>query len=30
MGIVLFWLVAWAEHVAIPWHSSQKEYTPTA
>jgi NitT/TauT family transport system permease protein len=30
MGVVLFWLVASAERFAIPWHSSQKEYTPTA
>lgn len=30
MGVVLFWLVASAERLAIPWHSSQKEYTPTA
>lgn len=30
MGVVLFWLVARAERLAIPWHVSQKEYTPTA
>jgi NitT/TauT family transport system permease protein len=30
MGVVLFWLVACAERVAIPWHASQKEYAPTA
>jgi NitT/TauT family transport system permease protein len=30
MGVVLFWLVAWAERFAIPWHASQKDYTPTA
>ena len=30
MGVVLFWLVALAERFAIPWHASQKEYTPTA
>ena len=30
MGVLLFWLVAWGERVAIPWHASQKEYTPTA
>ena len=30
MGVVLFWLVAIAERFAIPWHSSQKEYSPTA
>jgi NitT/TauT family transport system permease protein len=30
MGVLLFWLVAWAERLAIPWHASQKDYTPTA
>jgi NitT/TauT family transport system permease protein len=30
MGVVLFWIVARAERLAIPWHASQKEYTPTA
>jgi len=30
MGVLLFWLVARAERLAIPWHASQKEYTPTA
>lgn len=30
MGMVLFGLVAWAERLAIPWHASQKDYTPTA
>jgi len=30
MGVLLFWLVAWGERIAIPWHASQKEYTPTA
>ena len=30
MGVVLFWVVAWAERLAIPWHASQKEYTGTA
>jgi NitT/TauT family transport system permease protein len=30
MGVLLFWIVAWAERLAIPWHASQKEYTPTA
>jgi NitT/TauT family transport system permease protein len=30
MGVALFWLLAWAERIAIPWHASQKEYTPTA
>ena len=30
MGVVLFWIVAWSERLAIPWHASQKEYTPTA
>lgn len=30
MGIALFWLIAWLERLAIPWHASQKEYVPTA
>jgi NitT/TauT family transport system permease protein len=30
MGVLLFWIVSWAERLAIPWHSSQKEYLPTA
>jgi NitT/TauT family transport system permease protein len=30
MGVALFWLVALAERLAIPWHASQKEYLPTA
>jgi len=30
MGVLLFWLVAWGERIAIPWHASQKEYTLTA
>ena len=30
MGVLLFWIVSWAERLAIPWHSSQKEYIPTA
>jgi len=30
MGVVLFWLLEWLERLAIPWHASQKEYTPTA
>ena len=27
---VFFWIVARAERIAIPWHASQKAYTPTA
>jgi NitT/TauT family transport system permease protein len=30
MGVILFWALAWLERVAIPWHSSQKEYIPAA
>jgi NitT/TauT family transport system permease protein len=30
MGVLLFWVVSLAERLAIPWHSSQKEYLPTA
>ena len=30
MGVALFWIVSVAERLAIPWHSSQKEYIPTA
>lgn len=30
MGVALFWLIAWLERVAIPWHASQKEYSPTS
>ncbi len=30
IGVALFWALAIAERVAIPWHSSQKEYVPTA
>lgn len=30
MGVALFWLLAWAERIAIPWHASQKDYVPTA
>ena len=30
MGVLLFWIVSSAERLAIPWHSSQKEYIPTA
>jgi len=30
MGVLLFWFVARAERLAIPWHASQKEYIPTA
>lgn len=30
MGVVLFWLIAAAERLAIPWHVSQREYVPTA
>jgi NitT/TauT family transport system permease protein len=29
MGVLLFWVVSAAERLAIPWHSSQKEYIPT-
>lgn len=30
MGVALFWLIALAERLVIPWHVSQKEYIPTA
>lgn len=30
MGVALFWLIAAAERLAIPWHVSQREYIPTA
>ena len=30
MGVALFWALAVAERLAIPWHSSQKDYLPTA
>ena len=30
MGVALFWALAVAERLAIPWHSSQKDYVPTA
>ncbi len=30
MGVALFWLIALVERLLIPWHVSQKEYTPTA
>ena len=30
MGILLFWLLARIELYALPWHASQKDYTPTA
>jgi NitT/TauT family transport system permease protein len=30
MGMALFWLIALAERLVIPWHVSQKEYVPTA
>jgi NitT/TauT family transport system permease protein len=30
MGVALFWLIAAAERLAIPWHVSQREYVPTA
>lgn len=30
MGVLLFWALAILERLAIPWHSSQKEYTPAA
>jgi hypothetical protein len=28
--VALFWLIAAAERLAIPWHVSQREYVPTA
>jgi NitT/TauT family transport system permease protein len=30
MGVALFWLIALAERLVIPWHVSQKHYVPTA
>lgn len=30
MGVALFWLIAWLERLAIPWHASQKEHIPTS
>jgi len=30
MGMALFWLIALAERLVIPWHVSQKQYIPTA
>jgi len=30
MGVALFWLIAWLERVAIPWHSSQKDHQPVS
>ena len=30
LGIVLFWVLAKLEAWALPWHASQKDYTPTA
>jgi NitT/TauT family transport system permease protein len=30
MGVVLFWLIAWLERIAIPWHASQKEHISTS
>ncbi|TAK81614.1 MAG: ABC transporter permease [Betaproteobacteria bacterium] len=29
MGVALFWLIAWLERLAIPWHASQKVHLPT-
>ena len=29
MGMALFWLIAWLERLAIPWHASQKEQLST-
>lgn len=29
MGVALFWLIAWLERLAIPWHASQKEHVST-
>lgn len=29
MGVALFWLIAWLERIAIPWHASQKDNVPT-
>jgi NitT/TauT family transport system permease protein len=30
MGIALFWLIAWLERLAIPWHASQRGDIPTS
>jgi NitT/TauT family transport system permease protein len=30
MGIALFWLIAWLERFAIPWHASQRGHVPTS
>jgi len=30
MGVALFWLIAWLERLAIPWHASQKEHVHTS
>jgi NitT/TauT family transport system permease protein len=30
MGVALFWLIAWLERFAIPWHASQKEHVHTS
>jgi NitT/TauT family transport system permease protein len=29
MGVLLFWIVSYAERLAIPWHASQKQHVPT-
>lgn len=29
MGVALFWLIAWLERIAIPWHASQKDNVST-
>jgi len=29
MGVALFWLIAWLERLAIPWHASQREHVST-
>jgi NitT/TauT family transport system permease protein len=29
MGVALFWVIAWLERLAIPWHASQKEHVLT-
>lgn len=30
MGVALFWVIAWLERLAIPWHASQKVHQPTS
>ncbi len=30
MGVALFWLIAFLERLAIPWHASQKEHVHTS